>query len=80
MFYSICMKALGIYAVQAVISPSTTTATRCCPWYLATLPVTPANAPSMTRTSCPEANLGISTSDMMVLSFSAAQIIFRLSI
>ena len=72
--------ALGTYAVTTVTKSSTTTPTLCCPCQRATLPTTPLNTPSITFTNCPFSNLGTSPNDTMVLSASAAQIIFRLSI
>lgn len=77
---SICRKPLGTYAVITVTKSSTITPTLCCPCHPATLPITPLNTPSITFTSCPFSNLGTSTKDTMVLSASAAQIIFKLSI
>lgn len=72
--------ALGTYAVTIVTKPSTTTPTLCWPCQRATIPITPLKAPSTTRTNCPFSNYGTSVNDTMVLSISAAQIIFRLSI
>lgn len=55
--YSIdSINALGIYAVTTVTKSSTTTPTLCCPCHLATLPITPLNAPSITLTNCPFSN------------------------
>lgn len=64
--------ALGTYAVTTVTSSSTTTATLCWPCHLATLPITPLNAPSVTLTICPFLNFGTSANDTIVLSVSAA--------
>ena len=79
-FYIFSKNALGIYAVTTVTNSSTTTPTRCCPCHLATLPITPLNAPSTTFTNCPFSNLGTSIDDTIVFSASAAQMILRLSI
>ena len=72
------IKALGIYAVTTVTKSSTTTPTLCCPCHLATLPITPLNAPSVTLTNCPFSNFGTFSNDTIVLSDSAPQIICRL--
>ena len=72
--------ALGTYAVHTVTKSSTITATLCCPCHLATLPVTPLKAPSITLTSCPFSNFGTLIKDTKVLSASTAEMFLRLSV
>lgn len=74
------MKALGIYAVHMVNKPSIMIPTRCWLLYLAIVPITPLNFPSMIRTFCPTLNLSMISVDATISSDSAEQIIIRLFI
>lgn len=64
----ISINALGTYADAIVNRPSITMATRCCPRYLATLPTTPLNIPSIILTFCPTVNCLISDNSRIMSS------------